>query len=268
MPVTITGLDKYDDRSFMTVPELVAAEAQKVNVSRYTTVPLRFDAVASKLGDIPALLFLWLKGRNHSTSVAGIKAVVDVIAGIASGKPVSVSSLNFREYGHKSLESFSIASEGFLAGELLERNGIKILFVFSPEAKYSRALMKDGAKGNYYVDLEIKLYVCTPQGKTALLACAVVEFDGPDHLVADTVRDDKIRDSLLLRLGCVPFRIQTLLKVKGVNSTQINRTALAAHIQQHIDDIKEHFRCMLYRAFNTNSALSAVFDKEKESLKN
>lgn len=212
---------------------------------------------ASKIGDLPALIML--TNKNSKSSTSGFLYAVEVIAGIAHGEPILYDAkVQLSDYRASSASIRCI-------GGFLKDDYDNLDFGFSIEERLQRNQMRDGAKGEIFLDLVIRMgaWVVSPVDRNSYheIACVVVEFDGPHHLISENVRDDKYRDSMLQSLGRTVFRVQNPLKAKGPGSARRNREEMKKLLSFHIEDIREHFRHSLYRNIKLAKALSSSVSK-------
>lgn len=252
------------------VEDIIESTALESGVHRTTTHPISFADLSAKIGENPAFLMLSML-KNPNCSKAGLETIIDVIQGIAGDESIYVSEIDLGQFVLRPL-NFILGTRGFLQEDFATNKHMSCFFSIIPEANYKKSSMKDGEKGSYSLDLEINLNVVVSIPKTELqdrifetvkIASVVVEFDGPAHLQDEAVRTDKVRDSMIQGLGKTVFRIQTPYKHKGENSQQLNKDNLSDLVEDHISDIKSHFRVLLQNHFATIDILRLAIEAEK-----
>lgn len=272
MVVHIKGADTENIAAHRLHSEVIAEEAQKHGVNCYTTKPLSFENTATKIGNEPALLMLSMLS-DVKCSKEGIATVIDVMRGIAGDEPISVAELDFKPPFVRPL-NFKLQTPGFLKEDFNNSKHMTCSFKFTPEAKYNRSIMREGARGVLSLDLEIEMHIVVFMRKTETtprvfesvnVSTVVVEFDGPDHLRDEMVRTDKERDSMIQAMGKTVFRIQTPYKQRGMDSTKKYNTELNDLVKRHIGDIKEHFRQMMFHQFEVSDLINTARNADKQA---
>lgn len=256
--VIIRGINQASALLLPPTPLLVERLALKRGIDRHTTTPISFDAVSKKIGESPAFLMLSML-HNPNCSKEGIESAIEVMSGITGKDYLSVKELDLTMGGTRLL-GFKLNTEGFLKDDFENNGRFKCSFHIAPEVRYKKGMIKDGAKGVYTLDMEITMFLTLiipdrrpekPPFKIIDVASVVVEFDGPSHLNDEAVRSDKERDSLIQSMGKTVFRIQTPYKHKGEGSGKAYKDALDDVLKNHIQNIKEHFRVVMYRLIET-----------------
>jgi len=212
-----------------------------------------YNKLASKIGDLPALLML-SKKQDKKVSKSGFDNAIEVITGIADKKQI-YPSITVSGKDYKLLHGCLSGHGGFLQDDFDNMKGMSSgHFSFELEKPLPRNLMIEGASGSIFIDLAVTLeaWITKPDGKRASIEIArvAVEFDGPKHVNDENVRNDKLRDSDLHSLGYKVFRVQTPYKLKGHGSTRLNRENSEAELKKHINNIKESLRKSLYEFEN------------------
>lgn len=241
------GIDESDRPSQI---EVIEEYARGKGITRSHK---EYNILASKIGDLPALLML-TKKKDRNVSKSGFYNAIEVITGIADKKPIN-ASIAVSGKDSKLLGGCLSVGGGFLQDDFDNMKGLSVgHFSFELEKPVPRNLMIDGARGKIVIDLAVTLeaWITKPDGKRACieLARVAVEFDGPIHVNDENVRKDKLRDSGLHSLGYKVFRVQTPYKLKGHGSTRLNRENSEAELKKHINNIKESLRKSLYEFEN------------------
>ncbi|OBU19973.1 hypothetical protein CTM88_20430 [Photobacterium aquimaris] len=84
----------------------------------------------------------------------------------------------------------------------------------------------------------------------------------------ETVRADKLRDSMIQSTGSAVFRIQTPYQQSGPGSVVLNRETLDNLIEGQIEYIKNHFQSKLFNLVSTGYLLRLQIARKRNALKN
>lgn len=298
--VIIKGLGNSDLRSGMTSDEIINAEANTHGIEKGTTKPLNVPVIAEKIGDNAALLIVSMLAANPQCSKLGVEKIIDIIHSIAGRATIHIGQLDLsqqdlvkalpyypRIYMNPKMTAqqdrpsrksagkftrplnFTLKSAGFLnESELVDHPFINTSFTFIPEAKYSRATFRDGLRGSFSFDLEIRMHALINIPKIGnekavshkvKIATACIEFDGHNHYRNDIVLKDKNRDSMTASFLKKTFRIQTPLPVEGKGAVKTNQDNLDALVNERIVEVRNFFRnSLLLQLRNANPITEAL----------
>lgn len=261
--VTLTlGCEPWSPKASKPVIEHIRQRALKSNVSKQTQKPISYEQLESELGEAAGLLLLTLIAENAKCSVAGAKAVIDVMNGLTGGKEFKPNTIDLS----KKTIDFTLCTDGFLAGDLDAYPNMWCELVFHPESNAPKSVLKDGLKGDYRLDMKIDLVLHLAGDKkfarsSYTIATVIVEYDGDTHLNDSNVRRDKYRDSLIQRNGGAVFRIQSPYRAPNVTASDYRKQE-SDELNQHIDNIREHLRVRLFDYIKSLPAASRALQKK------
>ncbi|MCA0936925.1 hypothetical protein LCL85_15390 [Vibrio alginolyticus] len=273
-----TALKGIEPSCAISLPPLEDTIRERYKIDLSTKKPIDVEALSKRIGTKPSLLLCSMLS-SHNCSLLGVKCLIEIVAGIAGNQSVIVGLLDYGPFQTRPF-NFTLVTHGFLndefepVNELLgQRSNAKLCFRFTPEYRVSKSQLRESIprNGSFDLDLKIDLSIAVfadsfSQGSTSPkriaeeipVASVVVEFDGPNHLKDESVRDDKLRDSMIQSSGSTVFRIQTPYKHKGVGSVALNQENLDILIRGHIEDIQNHFRNRLFSTVKTNFLLKTL----------
>lgn len=280
--MTIVNVNNLRHPDSFTIEELIK---QHFNVDISTTKPLDVKQLSQRIGTLPSLLIVSMLTRPNC-STYGVECFIKVLEGIADNGTFGV-----HYYDHNKAQTrpfnFKLTTSGFLLDEnvhinesLDESDYAQLVFTFIPEYKISKSFLREDITRNGSFDLDLKIdcslvvwsnsFSSPPKGvcEEILVASVVVEFDGPNHLKDETVRADKLRDSMIQSTGSTVFRIQTPYLQSGPGSVALNRQTLDNLIKGQIEDIKNHFRNKLFNLVSTSYLLRQLIERKRNNSKN
>ncbi|OCH56682.1 hypothetical protein A6D98_19910 [Aliivibrio fischeri] len=282
----VTVLKNVDSNNVLNLPSLEDTIKTRYNIDGNTKKPFNVEELSNRIGALPSLLLCSMFSSEINCSRFSVECFIELLAGISGNQPVIIGEL---DYGLKQTRpfNFTLVTHGFLNDEfepvnerLGERSNASLSFEFVPEYRVSKSLLRENISRNGSFDLDLKIDLSIVVFADSLsqysssskricesipVGSVVVEFDGKDHLKDESVRDDKLRDSMVQSNGSTVFRIQTPYQHKGVGSSALNRANLDILLKGQIEDIKNHFRNRLFNAVNASYLLKSIAEQNVQA---